>query len=109
MQKSATLEPLIFLLPPCLSRQSRNVLTLFGSEMLRPSFSALQSPGPSFAGRLSLGFANTVLTLTDGNVKHLLGKLDGITRTLRHEASMPQPPPSAPLKSKLRHYRMAER
>jgi len=55
---------------------------------------------------MPLGLTNGVLSFADGDVEHLLGKLDGITRTFGHEASMPQPPPFMALKSKLRHYRI---
>jgi len=53
---------------------------------------------------MALRFAHGVLSLANGNVEYLLGKLDGIARTFAHKASMRQPPPSAPPKSKLRHY-----
>jgi hypothetical protein len=42
---------------------------------------------------MALGFAHCVLSFTNGNIEDLLGKLDGITRTLRHESSMPQAAP----------------
>jgi hypothetical protein len=34
---------------------------------------------------VTLRLANCILSLTDGYVEYLLGKLDGITRTLRHD------------------------
>jgi hypothetical protein len=42
---------------------------------------------------MALRFANRVLSLTDGNVENLLGKLDGIARTFSHEASIAQAAP----------------
>jgi len=39
---------------------------------------------------MSLQFAHRILSLSNGNIKYLLGELDGITRTFGHEASMPQ-------------------
>lgn len=58
---------------------------------------------------MPLGFANCILNFTDGNIEYLLGKLGGIARTFRHEASMPQVAPvaycdSGCLNFKLRHY-----
>jgi hypothetical protein len=48
---------------------------------------------------MSLGLAYCILILADGNVENLLGKLDGIARTFRHEPSMPQAaPPIYPMK-----------
>jgi len=38
-------------------------------------------------------FADSVLSFANRNVENLLGKLDGITRTFGHEASMPQAEP----------------
>jgi hypothetical protein len=40
-----------------------------------------------------LGLAYRILSFTDGNIENLLGKLDGIARTFRHEPSMPQAAP----------------
>jgi arginine dihydrolase len=80
-------------------------LALFGSEVPCSRLAALQPPCPSLADRLSLGLANGILSFADGDIKHLLGKLDGITRTFGHEASMPQSARLSCLKSKLRHYR----
>ncbi len=39
---------------------------------------------------MALGFADGIFRFADGNVEYLLGKLDGITRSFGHEASMPQ-------------------
>ena len=43
---------------------------------------------------MPFGFANRVLSFAYSNVEYLLGKLDGIARTLRHESSMPQAAPT---------------
>jgi hypothetical protein len=37
---------------------------------------------------MPLQFANRILSFADGNVEDLLGKLDGIAWTLRHEPSI---------------------
>jgi hypothetical protein len=42
---------------------------------------------------MPLGLAYCVLRFTDGNVEHLLRKLDGIARTFGHEASIAQAAP----------------
>ena len=42
---------------------------------------------------MPLRFANSVLSFANGDVKNLLGKLGGITRTFGHETSMPQAAP----------------
>ena len=42
---------------------------------------------------MTLGLANRILSFANGNVEYLLGKLDGIARTFRHEPSMPQAAP----------------
>src|ERR1019366_1400454 len=39
---------------------------------------------------MALRLTNGVLSFADGNIENLLRKLDGITRTFGHEASMPQ-------------------
>jgi hypothetical protein len=45
------------------------------------------------------GLADSILSLADGNVEYLLGKLDGIAGTLRHEPSIAQAaPPIYPLR-----------
>ena len=61
--------------------------------MLCSRLSALQAAYPFLADRLSLGFADGVLSFANGNVEYLLGKLDGIARTLRHERSIAQAAP----------------
>ena len=42
---------------------------------------------------MTLGFADDIFGLSNGNVEDLLGKLDGIARKLGREASMAQPAP----------------
>jgi len=42
---------------------------------------------------MPLGLANGVLRFANGNVEHLLGKLDGIARTFYHEPSIAQAEP----------------
>jgi hypothetical protein len=42
---------------------------------------------------MALRFAHCVLSFANGNVEHLLGKLDGIAWTLRHESSIAQAAP----------------
>jgi len=58
--------------------------------MLCPSLTALQSASPSLTNGPSLRFANRILGFADGNIEYLLGKLDGIAWTLRHELSIAQ-------------------
>jgi len=59
--------------------------------MLCSGFAAFQTARMSFGSlRMTLRFANGVLGLANGNIKHLFGELDRITRTFGHEASMPQ-------------------
>jgi hypothetical protein len=65
-------------------------LALFWSEMLCPSFTALESACPSLANGPSLRFANRILSFAYGNIEYLLGKLYGVARTFGHETSMPQ-------------------
>jgi hypothetical protein len=60
-------------------------LAFFGSETLRSSSSAFQSPRSSFTDGLPLGLAYGVLSFTNRNVENLLGKLNGIARTFGHE------------------------
>jgi hypothetical protein len=61
--------------------------------MLGPRLPAFQSARASFADRLSLQFADCILSFANGNIEYLLGKLDGIARTLRHEPSIAQAAP----------------
>jgi hypothetical protein len=65
-------------------------LALFGSEMLRSRFPTLQPARSSLADRLSFGLAYGVLSFTNGNIEHLLGKLGGIARTFCHGLSIAQ-------------------
>jgi hypothetical protein len=59
-------------------------------------FKLLARALPPFRPPLRLGdgwrFASltVILSFPNGNIKHLFGKLDGITRTFGHEPSMPQ-------------------
>lgn len=81
--------------PASLSGQPSDVLALFRREMLCSGFAALHSACTSFAlWRISLRLADRILSFANGDVEHLLGKLDGIARTFAHEASMPQSQPS---------------
>jgi hypothetical protein len=79
-------------LPSRLCRDARNICTLgWGKALgtrLTPFYSAF-----ALWGRMPLGFANCILRFADGNVEYLLGKLDGITRTLCHEPSIAQAAP----------------
>ena len=43
---------------------------------------------------MALRFADGVLSFANGDVEYLLGKLDGIARTLRNEPSIAQAAPS---------------
>jgi hypothetical protein len=68
-------------------------LALFRRKMLRSRLSTLQPACPSLTDRLSLGLTHSVLSLANGNVEYLFGKLGGIAGTFGHEASMPQAVP----------------
>lgn len=80
------------LLPACLRRCTRNVSTFCRGEALGASLATFKSTS-ALGGRMPLGLAYRVLSLADGNVEYLLGKLDGITRTFDHATSMPQAAP----------------
>ena len=80
---------LIALLPSRPCSQSCDVLALFGSEIMCPRFSALQTTRAPFAFRVPLGLANGVLSFADGNIEYLFGKLTWIAGSFGHEASMP--------------------
>jgi hypothetical protein len=43
---------------------------------------------------IALRFTHRILSFADGNVEYLLGKLDGIAGTFRHELSIAQPAPA---------------
>ena len=79
-------------LPSRLGRDTRNICPFCWGEALgtclTPFYSAL-----AFRGWMPLGFANRILSFTYGNVEYLLGKFDGIARTLRHEPSIAQAAP----------------
>jgi hypothetical protein len=61
--------------------------------MLCSGLTAFESACPSFTDWLPFGFAYRILGFANGNVEYLLGKLDGIARTLRHEPSIAQAAP----------------
>jgi hypothetical protein len=44
----------------------------------------------STIGRMTFGFAYSILSFADSNVEYLLGKLGGIAWTLRHGFIMPR-------------------
>src|SRR5271170_7896514 len=66
-----------------------NRLALGRREFLGSRFSAPFSVHLPI-GRMPLRLADRVLSIANGNVENLFGKLDGVSRTLRHEPSMPQ-------------------
>jgi hypothetical protein len=69
-----------------------NRLALGGREFLGSRLSA-HFPTLLPVGRITLRLAHRILSFANGDVEHLLGKLDGITRTFGHELSMPQAAP----------------
>jgi hypothetical protein len=70
-----------------------SLLSFFRCELSCSGLSASQTASPAL-GRISFGFADGILSLADGNVEYLLGKLDRITRTSSHETSIAQAAPS---------------
>ena len=78
-----------------MTRTRRTFLSLLLSLAACTSYSLAQSQNgqatrPLLADGLSLGIAYGILSLADGNIKYLLGKLGGIAWTFGHEPSMPQ-------------------